>query len=161
MIPRIVFRMVPEMMPRSAMLAASVKSRDSSGGLMKATCAAPILVESQLPRFRGQRLGISYQRDDIRQRSEQDRQSALKMNMLDALNLVSKEHFEETPSILTILGTMLPSSSISLLLSQTTSTSSLMPPIVVLCTSTAPSRRGTVPRSSFVNLAASNVDVGP
>lgn len=43
MIPRMVFRTVPEMTPRSAMLAASVKSNFRSGGLMKATCAAPIL----------------------------------------------------------------------------------------------------------------------
>jgi hypothetical protein len=39
---RIVLRIVEEMMPLSAMLAASVKSRERVGGLMKAIWAAPI-----------------------------------------------------------------------------------------------------------------------
>ena len=39
---RMTFRTVLSMMDKSAMLAASVKSSSMDGGLMKATCAAPI-----------------------------------------------------------------------------------------------------------------------
>lgn len=77
--------------------------------------------------------------------------------MFDSLTLISNLQRLSRVSIeLTILGSIFPSSSISLLLSQVTFMSNLMPPVVLLCTSTAESRNGIGPRSSLVNRRFAN-----
>lgn len=72
----IILRIALSTRKQSAMLAASVKSSFSVGGLMKATCAAPIFthhVSICLVSWNRYACRISsYQRDDVGQRCEQN-----------------------------------------------------------------------------------------
>ena len=85
--PKMTPRTVSSMREKSATLAAPVKSSWSTGGLMKAIWAAPIF---KIVSGNAEGTVNPYQRYDVRQRTQQDGQSAMKLHTLDTLHLVSR-----------------------------------------------------------------------
>ena len=88
---------------------------------MKETCAAPIFFVSVCHNNEIWLDNCPYQGDDVGQRAEEDRQSTFEVDSLDALHIrlaAFKLHHSKNSCCRTILGTWLPSSSISLSPSQ-------------------------------------------